>query len=735
MITPKFLISFGLMASNQNVFNNIQKTILSKIHKREYVVFDSSASYTVMDIWMYDFDNTISCTFTDGFSARRKNDEVENFKICYENKSICDITEEIEAYVKKILHFPDNNPIILIYHNCYCENYSIMKNVINNIKKINSGRRKKKKGSEIYYEIIAESDSHFNTMYKHLKKTNTNARHDSDLPNSAVDYFKCNNNDTYYFRIRIIVSKLCYLFELNINELDVKELNSLVKIKKENYKKNDKEILINLISLFKIHDLENISESLKFEHCTFKTNKIEIKYYNYFKVELKNNALIFQENSNVHYKYLKNKENQGHEKTYIEEKNFRDFKNFLDKVYEIKNIDNGKGVEFFYRLINRHNKVEFLVLRILNKPGSALNLLLGYLLLFETFIQMYEFDIITGQVRDGQTQIENRQVVITKYISGKISKTTYAKSYLMKICLLLEAENFINEDDLSQDLFFKSLKNISVLMNSNYDENNIFIVTKILQEVQNKYIDEITRYKTEILENLCDIISNLTSLKSTEFINRQFGDGIITNIKTNEFETRENVNLFMKILLKNSKQDKKYAEVRKINEKIMKYIKEIADKIILCNESKLISSKALEKNNINLLVDEIRQNLIKDLVNEGMKMFDKKIQSYVIEDELIKDTVNKIKNEFKKGFTQEIRKNVVENITNNLGRYLVNLFFILLEPKAKNELSIKSTQCKQMFVNIRPMLSKNVLMILNMEIGGRIHNILVEKLEICINQK
>ncbi|WUR02691.1 uncharacterized protein VNE69_02212 [Vairimorpha necatrix] len=734
----KILLYIFFEKSNINIYNNLKNIVLNKIRTKDYTVFDSSKEYTIVSLFLYEYTKTISCTINDYISNNKLQKKDKWFEVHCENKTFYSIILEIEENIKRLLNFPCNEKIVLLYSHFQYTNSLLLKQVIEDIKKENKKRQFRKKGFEIYYESIDKMNCSLHKLSNEIKAYNSINEYKLSLPIFPITYLKYENDHAYYFRFCIKENNFSYLFEFNINKLDNDELNNYSEIKTSNLCTIDEKITNILLRLFHINDINYIDTLSEVYSVSINPNEIEIKYPYYFKLEIKATSISFKIISMEYVYYVKSNENCDHLFYFITPNIFIGFKDILKKFNLIKNEDNTKCIEFLYRLLNYHNKVEFLITRILNNSMSALNYIICHLLQLFGVLDKNELDIITGQMEDTNNNIVDQKNKIVKALCGFLAILNIAECFLIKICLLLELEQYFNENNLSDDIIIRSLKDINVLINSMKNEEGnkfkteVFDIIKIVEELKRTHVDNIIIYKKDTLKNICKLISLFTGLKISTFVHQKTKEifsknEIIKNLQLNESKIDKDIKLIKNILSINTALYIKYEEKRKLKEEEIKNIGEILKKSTLDQELNAINIKALDKDVLNLFDDNVIQNFFNKLMNEGQKIIDKIFNEYVnkqgLPEDSIKEYKNKVKDFFEKALLYNIEVKLQKQAPIELYRVLVGFFITEIYTR-----TIVKAKWEIILGNIKTILNEmQILKFINEEERGKsLHDTIIK---------
>ncbi|WUR02699.1 uncharacterized protein VNE69_02220 [Vairimorpha necatrix] len=705
------LLFMTFVISNETIFNLLKDNITMKIKERDYFVFNYEKNYIKINIYLWEVREHISFTFEDLLYDENNKYISISLNVNYVDKSIKDITEEIESKLIEIFKTPNNNSFVLLYYASQYEKYPIIKEIIESIQKDNHERRVSPRINQIFYENICANCMSINKIFADIKKYNYNKNGKIDIHKSHTHYIK--KDDAYYFNLYLVIDKILYFFMLN-----TKEIEESMEIKTENMYEMNLEIFYVLSKLYKIVDIEYLNTRFCSKNLDCYLDKIELVSKGTFKIEIGPNYIRFHEN-------LYNFENKSNRN-----KNFYSkFQKKIKIIKYIKDIDADNVVESLYRLFFRYNKVEFLILGLLNRPKSPLKLIFAYLLLFIKAIEKEDFDIITGINEYTENIIEIDKNELTKKLLDYLLSFNDSESYLMKILLILEAEEFLNENDVTDEPILKSLKYINDHLKTKNYENEYIDIIDILKEIKT-HIGRIIEHKKDILDYINKINMLFTESISTTLISEKgkehyTKDEIITNLCLNEFEVEKSIRFIKKNIFENIEEDRKYEQKRNLKAFERQRIDQIILLTTIYDELNKIMSDALNTYNELFFDEEVVNNFIKILNNEVIKVIDMKFNEYPMKKEIQEDSILEYKKELETIYLKRLRENINKNILNNAMEYALQTLTIIFDNKYQN-ISVEESKYEKCLKNMRLILKENALFeALNDNSGIKLHDNLI----------
>ncbi|WUR04970.1 putative SP-containing protein [Vairimorpha necatrix] len=479
-----FLYSFIVFVQANELYEKFKEKIFSKIKNGDYVSFDISGQK--IDIYIFSYydecNETISFSISDDIKDFHPNRNKDRFTFVLKNKKIKNIINEMETNIKKITSIHDLFSITFIYNKIHLQNQSILKTLIEELKEINHERRITHDENEIYYDNICEINDQVQRFISDIKNKEKDCI--KKMPKSSIYYYTTSLNGEFYICLNLTIDNICYFFNFCIDEI---YYLADTEVNKE--KIWDEEILQKLLDVYKLSynnfKLFHVKDEVLPIRCT--SNKIQMgDTTDPFSFEIQDKKISFKLN-NINDKYcLKSYLDKIGNEGYISKDVYIEFKKMFDIITNTKDV---KGIIMFHNLVVNNNRINFFVERILNKRGSAINIMFSYLLFYK--IKMNPnilYDIIENKILNDTIMKK-----IIKKISEKLKTIFFINDlYLIKFCLLLEAEEYINENELKDDILFKTLKDIGSLIvkrnNKSEHKTNISQKNINLLEVFNEIV-------------------------------------------------------------------------------------------------------------------------------------------------------------------------------------------------------------------------------------------------------
>ncbi|WUR05219.1 uncharacterized protein VNE69_12204 [Vairimorpha necatrix] len=669
----KFFVVIWFVKSNINIYNKINGIILKQIENRKYTVFNLNKKYTQIQITCSENNKKLCCLLVNNIFNETISNEFGYIIIDYANKSTYNIIEEIEQFIKKIKSTLNIDSIVLLYRQSkYRQSNRIVKKIIEKLNQINDERRIKKKGTEIYYENICVRGCFLHNILEKKRKYNSKNESKVQDPEPTLSYSRKEDDNSYYFRLCIVIKNMCYLFEFDINELENKELNILVKIDAENMCYYDAKILKKLYEIFNVNDLYHIEARGEIRCLEITPNKIEKIMPKKFKIEVHLDSISFFDGYTKNSVYLKNESNKDDgEKKFINNNFFDEIKKILEKINFIANTKDYKCVEFFYRLLKNYNKVKFLIMRIMNKQRSALKLIFNFIIKHMYIVEEDELDYTTGEIIFRSNNEEDNKNKIINKLSYRLSGLQFLDCYLIKICLLLAAEEYINKKNINNEYIWKSLIDINKCIQGKNNEkisradrkSRCINIVKIIKEAENYHINNIIKYKNEVLKNVCKMTSLFTGLASSRFVYEYIKEDFIRNEICENFqldgnEIEEKANIIKNNLQKNTDEDEEYEKKRKLKEQETKKIREMLKNSSLDYDLNIIKSNPLEEELKDIFDEDIRTYYENEQIKKGKIIIENIFNEFIKKNETQEESINDYKNEIEDDFIQILRNNI-----------------------------------------------------------------------------
>ncbi|WUR03666.1 uncharacterized protein VNE69_05255 [Vairimorpha necatrix] len=644
------------------VYKNVKKTFTRKIYKKDFLMIHHSKSYLRV---MIDFDaenNIIRGNIKKDMSQSENQFSKDFFIKCVEIPDISNIALEIENHLKKTGKILKTDFIILVYNPHDYINYNFMKKLIKNIKKSNS--EKNRNPTNLHYEYILERNSDFEKI---LSRGKFDKNHDNkEFGNFDVPICHVRRNYMNYVIFSIDIMNICYIFKINYNEIDAKSLyRSFLASKLSNnnhYKDLQRE-------LYLLHNFINKNErNLHLQSSALKCTDSSVKFENksFIKFYKENGKIIFTQRGG---NYVYPSKKKFYQKFVIEEF-IEEFRSILKKISDIQNGQDFIKVELFIKLLVKKDKIKTILNNILNKPKSAINLIFIHLLFFDRVINESELK----QLRKNRSFNEKRRT-ISNVLKNKLSNQKELNSQpardMLKLCIFIEADTFLNENNLKFEPPFYKLREIGkqVLKHEpkqvECNKINLLIKKKInLMRIYDKvyhHLDDIIKLNDDFAKILSEIICLFKGNNNyTYYINEVNYKGNLNEIvKLYEFNKND--------IERNNKEILNKLEKYSNDEKIKKII-EIIQKSSLKEKLARIIIESKNKYQ-NTTIDE-KEIIMSELLEKGNKeiektFIDKEIKKHqtIYNEDLIKKYKNELKAEFKEKIILILNENIRKTST------------------------------------------------------------------------
>ncbi|WUR02084.1 uncharacterized protein VNE69_01025 [Vairimorpha necatrix] len=554
-------INFFIIQNIKSFCDAFTESLKHKIINKDYCTLDNNLKY--WRLWVhYNNDDNLIIGKINKDIVSYYDQKIENtFTIECDNKSIELISREIEENIQKNNQIFLTDSIFLVYELNDVVNYLLMKNLIKYIKDNNQ------KSKEVYYEYILEYDEDIEPTFL-IQKFNISFDDLRQIMTNKV-YYVIRKNNKQYIRLVINRKKNYFFFEVDCDVFD-----SISILTPEVY---DDKIMTSLIELYKFVDIEKIK--IYFADDIFETIYTEfVIEYSGLRIEIYDTGILFRQAFRHDYYLLSN--NTNIDLNIIDERCHKEFKKllqFICKIIEKK----FQGVELLYRLLENRNKVKDIILRILNSPGTALNIWV---------IQISKYcGIIIDEDLNKHELNNNEKINLATRITSELLIEDNFHLFLIKVCLFFEAEKIINESEGKEEFIFASLVNISRFK----FKNTKYVALMELFEHINPYIKVIRGFNMNVKRYLLPILSSFTDSESFPPI-EDMANPIFSEYKFLEElgydidKVLENAEESIKILDKNileSMNEEKYRMQaitirKKFENKILKKCYESCDKVI-----------------------------------------------------------------------------------------------------------------------------------------------------------
>ncbi|WUR03469.1 uncharacterized protein VNE69_05063 [Vairimorpha necatrix] len=409
-------------------------------------------------------------------------------------KSVKNIIKLLEDKLKTLVNYKNENAYSFIYEEYDYYNCPITKELVEEVKKRNVLRRINKEYSKIIYENICHSGDIFEKIITEIRTLKDGSITEQQ---SSICYYDNLKTGKKFIVLTIDIENVLYFFEFCINEL---------------YHKFDFEVNVADTCEDKIlHKLQDIYE-LSPDNCNLSLRdndeyiNITSSHINIRKKEEKYS--IYIKTDELYFEYFNIYPSCPSEgpctpniyKYKVSETCNMEFEKICSKL---TNTEYTNEIELFYNLLKNHNKIEFLVKRIISKPESAIHMIFSfqYRKNKKKFRSGEKFMI--GNKKDSEHHITHVIRKLTKLVKEDLKGIDL---YVIVICLIIEAEAYIQENDVSDDKIFKTLKEIGEIIDeknktttvdTSTTEKNIdlFNILKEIVTISNNKLLEMT-YKT-----------------------------------------------------------------------------------------------------------------------------------------------------------------------------------------------------------------------------------------------
>ncbi|WUR03856.1 uncharacterized protein VNE69_06174 [Vairimorpha necatrix] len=680
MFFMNFFFMILVVRANSCLLNVIKDKIMHKIETRDYFSIDSTKKYN----YVYIFKNKNEYD-KDFIKVRMSIWNVQNtippLYIYCENKSINDIREEIEIKIKTQFDFPNNHLILLLYEESEIDTYInndksfTFGDVINHIKEINA---KRKDGYEIYYENIFTINSLFEETLFLGEIYNNKLK-------SAKSYIevilKGIDKPMHYMKFHIHSENNYYLFRLYIEDLFNIVDTEIV---------SDKKVEIDILKKFtelseKSHDNFN-SLYMKPHTLPIKSTKDFIEIFDddlYLKVEIESDRIFLNHNDEEYYIHSVERKNGMSDAFFVEMME-------IFKIFSSMNShENIKGVKLVYNLLKYNDKINTLIFNIINRRGSALHML------FLLFLHNEKIDEkILSSLLLKNNYHESTRTKLLNLVYEHLATTHGTRLYLIQICLLIEAERYMNENNIDEDFIFKNFKDIYNLLDSKKSTTRNMNLFKTIDLLASHYFDHFIKYKAKIIMKICSIASLFSRLNTDIFFKHDKSvlseKNIIRYLKLDKTEVKNYVESIRSKLLKNIQEDKKYECIRTKKKDEIMYAMQILKKHPSKKTLNEILKKALNTD-IGILQDELLiENIVTKLIDMATDFIDKTFNEIKKFDRMNKELKDYLIVETKKNYHMAIKYYTTENIKNNRRRYLHQGLINLLKNEINNDKHAKS---------------------------------------------
>ncbi|WUR04876.1 uncharacterized protein VNE69_11045 [Vairimorpha necatrix] len=752
-------ILFVLGHLHRHAYDNLYTVINSKIKNKDYFEIDVKKTYFRVNL-IFDCDrNELNAITVCNSPFINKTEAVNRFKINCAEKPSQDIVREIEENLLGYCKYMNPDYIVVTYNPAYCEN-PVFLQIINFLIQKNLTLKNRINRPSVLYEYIIENTSSWILMFLNIYKQQHNK--DNSRPESFLTYSIKENISFITFCIEN--KNIKYLFEINAEEIYKEGVSTRVDRKTQKSNEIDVKISEYFFKLYKnvYIDIDYRYSKPFFEFHTF--DKIDF-ISGSLCIEILYDKICFTQR---HFTYFFNPNeitSLFENRDYDENEWIREFKEVFGKIRAIDEIDKRRiGIEMFFRLIKYHNKVTFLLEKIFSAHGSPLNVLLAHLLISERLINENSLKIL---IIKGEDFNKEKKIQLCKEIEKNLLKfICRSSSFMIKICLFIEAEKYINGVSTKKDPEFELLNIIGDLIrlkekkhniieniqsNLSLCKNKIDIIT-IYEELVKNHLQDYKNNKRDLWKTVFEIASLFTGFETTRCDIKDYKfqaskEYIISKCVLEKYEVEKNNEIIRKKLFENNRDRKAVEEIKNILQRLnLKY---------LANELNKLKDEALNKQLVDLCNEMGSKKFEDDLIQKGTTCIEEKFNYKNLKKELneefdafwdreyangektnfnydIKSNkfwIEEYKSDEKEKLHYEIQINILKNIKNNSKHYLLETLETIFYNEIKNDLVMIENGEKNLRT-LKKLLSKNDLHKALTGLGGcKLHDCLVATLK------
>ncbi|WUR03587.1 uncharacterized protein VNE69_05176 [Vairimorpha necatrix] len=762
MNSSKLIIFFVFIHSWKGVYDRLNTILTNKIAKRDYCVIVNNKRYLKVEFKFLSI-HELNAKLEIEFFPWNESKSLEDININCRGKSVETIVKEFEEVLlleyEKILA----DSIILVYNSNFYVVDPIYKKIINYLKEENAKRTELSMCSKIFYDII---DDHYCLWDRIVGRIKIDFRfYNGDPKDFRIPLTIVERNDECYLNISIYLDDVYYFFELNLKELKEETFFNRVELKSSDTNETNKVISKKFHDLYRFIILEGLSLNYKKHIISFDIDNIELYNLN-FVISINNNSIQITHNLGKFVYNLDNNSTKVDNENIIEKKTLEEFKELFIKI---RLIDfKYDSVELFFRLIENKNKIELLLDRIISNSKNPLCIICAHLMLIQKLIDRNEFNKMLGVDKlNGERKIQIIEIILRNLIL----RVDILFTYFIKICLFLEAERYINENDDLNDSIFNTLKQIGILvkLKENIEKKvsinevqlphnkNIIDIVKIYRNFEKLHFKDIKILRKQILIRILEISILFTGLEKTKceinsYQSITHKDTVINTLGFDINEVNINNEAIRKKLASNSQEDaeKKY---RKYFYQIKCSLENNSEKNISKEELKYNFEKILKlklsvalneimTDALNIKVDHLYDQEVKfEFLNKLLERIKIAIKNLYEHDSMIIDLViminnrdeniiNELYNEIVEKIGIKLLTNIEKNVRICCRRELLQVLKIAFESFFTTELNIKFKYEK--YINqIIKVLSEEEILEFFAEVKDNFHDDLVK---IYVNQ-
>ncbi|WUR03689.1 uncharacterized protein VNE69_06013 [Vairimorpha necatrix] len=422
-IANTFLVILIIKSAEQQC-HELNNYIKTKTTKKQFMKYDLGKKYEI-DYLKYDNDKLLIH---------------KNNKSIYKIKSY-DFVKAFEEVQKILLNNETSikSPKILVYAK-NANNSTGYNNIIIGIKNYNT------KDDKWNYDMVIEENS---GIYNYI------------FSYKFDDEISCIKNDYIPFLYTFInsVDGIYYFYEIDITEID---LQKLFEVHVERYCTGDKYqkvILLQMLKLFDFVTLSEVYDITKFQNykVTSEVEKLideQDENYTFFEINNQYGSIIckHEENAKI-FCYRKNlyKNEKNNQEIFISRPKFAKMKRIV-MLMNTKQIKNSE-INLIYKLIENNDLTIRILKSIFLNKTSAVHFLFEELLKSSDLLSKMGLKVLTKSTN----AFENYIMIVTgqkkqfmedgtafiKYLNNEHNNT----SYMIKICLIMELEKIIGENN------------------------------------------------------------------------------------------------------------------------------------------------------------------------------------------------------------------------------------------------------------------------------------------------
>ncbi|WUR03588.1 uncharacterized protein VNE69_05177 [Vairimorpha necatrix] len=680
MNSCKLMSFFIFIHSWKGVYDRLNTILTNKISKRDYYVIDIKRRYLKVELKYTDLQELNAKLMIETFPWDESK-IVKDININCRGKSVRCIVKEFEEVLlleyEKILA----DSIILVYNSNFYVVDPIYKKIINYLKEENAKRTELSVCTKIFYDIIDDHYCLWNRIVCSIKHKLKFLGRDPNYYIIPLEIFE--KNDECYLNFSIYLDHVYYLFEFNLKELNDETFFNIVEFKSSDTNETNKIISRCFYDLYRFIILEGISLDSHLHSTTFELDRI-ILFSQNFEIFMISNALRFTNDKENYVCHLNSISCSTGNKNFKKKKTVMILKEFFKKI-RLLELDFTK-VELFFRLIKNKNKVEYLVNNILNSPDNPCCIIFSYLMLDQELIDENELNILLSVDKlcaERKTQITKR--FLTKFVHREYSSYTY----IIKYCLFLEAERYLNEIFIINDPIFSALKKIGIFINTkNQVEINVHAnsfhssqnkeiidLRKIYQEFIELHFKDIKMFRKQIWSYILKLLSLFTGLERCVYkleFDKCFTqkNKVLDLFRLFRNEVDKNNEAIRKKLTLNLQEDAE-KEYRKYFYQIKYLLENKSEKSILKEELRNIFDK-IHKFKLNEALNEIMTNALNEKIDH---LYDEEVKNAFL-NELSERANQAIKNVYRHDI---IMKELAKMIRNWDEEYMNELFNEIVE--------------------------------------------------------